>query len=324
MIEANIISCGNIDNLSQKIIEYGMQPVLFKCINGKNIDPKVVSEYMHPVLKHFIPYSAIGCAISHMMLWEKLLASNDNIMLILEDDVIFAQKPDDFKHLLTKSLENVPENFDVLYLGCYGCKSEDNPVSKLYSSISNKRDHQVINEFIVKPKVIMAMHAYIISRRGAKKFLKHLKKKIFTHIDVNLQKISNENDVESYVSNPMLIYQTSTDGSESMNVNSHPLILGKLSSKIYLEDKLSLKYASTVKIFRIGMFNINIISIFFIILGVISSLKKFDLRKVTLFYLFLNIPDIIIFKSDPEFMITFTQNYVFLILPSIINYLFSR
>ena len=326
MLEANIISCGNIDELSKKILEYGMKPILFKCINGKNVDPKIISEYIHPFFKYFMPKSAIGCAISHIMLWEKLLASSDEKMLILEDDVIFAQKPEEFKYFLGKSLENVPSDFDLLYLGCFFCSPKKNKFSKLYHPISYNKKYEVVNEFINKPKIIFATHAYIISRNGADKLLRYLKQKIATHIDFSIQQISNKGNIIAYVTNPILIYQTSNDNAISTNTSSkHPAIIMNAIPKTYLDDKLSLKYFLTLSMFSIGPLNISIISLFFVFLGILFSFRKINLRNITLFYVILNLPDIFMFKSSAEFAKIFTQNYLLLILPSVIsNYLNSR
>jgi GR25 family glycosyltransferase involved in LPS biosynthesis len=58
--------------------------------------------------------TSIANALSHKALWEKALASNQNL-IIMEDDVHIAT---DFWECLTPLLKDVGDNFDILLLGC--------------------------------------------------------------------------------------------------------------------------------------------------------------------------------------------------------------
>lgn len=67
---------------------------------------------------------AIGCSLSHINLWKSNL--NKSNILVLEDDVII---PVDFRSKMNLYLDQLPEKWDILYLGSsniYGKKISEN------------------------------------------------------------------------------------------------------------------------------------------------------------------------------------------------------
>jgi hypothetical protein len=177
------------------------------------------------------------------------------------------------------------------------------------------REEKMLTENIIIPTVSLATHAYIISKKGALKILDRIKKnKINNHIDYYLHSIK---DLKCISCHPRIVFQTSTDTMKSENVKaSHPILLTSLLNKVYIDKMVRANYLTCVSFARIGPVDINIISVIFLFIGIILtvSLKKVDvniMKKVTLFYILLSIPDIYYLN----YLETIIFNYILLITP---------
>jgi GR25 family glycosyltransferase involved in LPS biosynthesis len=77
-------------------------------------------DYLSPFFIPIAPYSAIGCAVSHMKVWETFLERSEKpYKLVLEDDVILTEG---FKENLDSLLHEGEKTWDLMHLGCFGSK----------------------------------------------------------------------------------------------------------------------------------------------------------------------------------------------------------
>lgn len=93
----------------------------------------------------------IGCLLSHLMLWQRIIDENIEICTIFEDDVYFHP----LWNTLSKSYFNdTPPDFDIIFIGngLDSCITQ-NPSLKINTESS------------------WCTHAYIITRKGAKRML---------------------------------------------------------------------------------------------------------------------------------------------------------
>ena len=72
-----------------------------------------------------------GCAHSHFSVAKKAIQEGYNNYLILEDDFQFRLNKDDFRRQLARSISQLPDDWDLFYLGCnldqsYGIYPIDN------------------------------------------------------------------------------------------------------------------------------------------------------------------------------------------------------
>jgi collagen beta-1,O-galactosyltransferase len=100
----------------------------------------------------------IGCYLSHTNIWKEIVNNNYNNCIIFEDDVI----PDKNYEEIIKYIEDVPNNYDIAYLGWWSRKN-----MKYYNVNSNWL--YTVNH-LEKPN-ILGLYAYIISNKGANKLL---------------------------------------------------------------------------------------------------------------------------------------------------------
>ena len=85
----------------------------FTGIYGKQLSIDEINDNTTFIGKLLASKSMIGCGLSHIKLWEKIVNENIELSLILEDDFVFY---DDFKNKLNNLLLNVPNNYDMIHL----------------------------------------------------------------------------------------------------------------------------------------------------------------------------------------------------------------
>lgn len=281
--------------LFRQLKSIGFNPKLFSGTNGKTLDSVTVAQNFDPLWSTFGPQSAHGIALSHLNLWKHWIASNsDNkFLLVLEDDVLFV---DDAFNKLQDAIDSTPDDFDVLYLGCFGCQSTTNVFTALMSLFGTGLKPgcpQKINDKITKPSVALATHAYIVSKQGARKLIKSLEGQIFQHIDYCLQSLSCQNVINAYVVTPRIAFQTSTYNKTSSNVtNSHPSLLNDWLSQFEVDTMVRANYLTTLSIGRMGTVNVTISTVIIFLLGLVMSLLGVNIVTATLWYLIISLPDL--------------------------------
>jgi len=291
MYKTYVISLNKPEKLLSEIRTYGLDPILVEGVNGRKLSSEEIKKNTNIYGRMFTPLSAIGCAMAHLKTWKLFLESDAKYGIIFEDDVIFEKN---FKEQLDIGIKNTPKDFDILYLGCFGCQSNINfnvvqfGVQGLVNTNSNYR-----NTYINKPIVALATHAYVVSRDGAKKLVTYIDKNIYTHIDIHIQTLYSHKLLNIYTFNNRIAYQTSTDDSGSLNTSSsHPIIFNNLLSNYYVDVKVKASYISTISAFRIGTFNFNPWSVIFTLLGLILSTTNIDVFTITGVYILISLPDL--------------------------------
>lgn len=162
------------DDYNSKYIKY----TYFDAVVGKTLNIDKLDESIFK--KGSINYShgAIGCALSHLQLWEKCIELNKPI-IIMEDDAIVSK---DFNKHINNLMNNLlPKNWDIIQLNYNfdSILSYDNTNFERCVSIFNKTKvtkthisnfvNSKINTTIAKLNNCFGMSAYIINPNGAKK-----------------------------------------------------------------------------------------------------------------------------------------------------------
>ena len=132
---------------------------------------------------------AIGCSLSHISLWKNALKERKNI-IVLEDDVLIEKN---FKKKLNKYLEQLPNNWDILYLGA--------------SNINGKK----YSKNLLKPNKMKnknsthntGMYGMLINKRYLKKLIKN-NEPIGGNIDKIIKNKLFDNS-QIYICNPPII-----------------------------------------------------------------------------------------------------------------------
>ena len=87
----------------------------FAAIYGKNLDENDfrLKKYFAKNLKNY-SMAQKSCTLSHISIWEKIKQDKTTFNIIFEDDVII---PNNFNNKLKLYLEQLPKNWDILFLG---------------------------------------------------------------------------------------------------------------------------------------------------------------------------------------------------------------
>ena len=230
--------------------------------------------------KYLCPKSAIGCGLAHMNVWTKIVNENIDSALILEDDIDLVSN---FNTKLTKVWKQVPRDWEMVLLGCSenSCGDSENNtyISKIHKVFTLKKKYQKISKNVRIPKGIIGAHAYIIKRSFAIKILNEFKNKLFYHVDIQMSNSKAFIEGKIYSIIPNLIYQTSVINDMSNNTINRPYFLKYISLFKSKYDKhtyknndttiTSLLYILQIKLLKLGYFNLTVLTIIYILLGLI-------------------------------------------------------
>lgn len=134
-------------------------------------------------LYSYMTKGGIGCALSHKMVYEKILAGDDEYVLILEDDIWF---DDNFNIKLEQTLKKIGNNYDILWLG--------------YHSKSTKTEYVELDV----PETLYGLFGYIINKKAAKKLIEIFP--ITMQIDTEIPKIFMDLRVYALKENDRIIF----------------------------------------------------------------------------------------------------------------------
>nr|WP_129733146.1 glycosyltransferase family 25 protein [Parabacteroides goldsteinii] len=135
-----------------------------EAVNGKNLSPEDVRErfnIMEFIYRNLrtLRRGEIGCTLSHRECYRRLLESEDEYALILEDDFVFLA-PERVEDILEKIIGQLKKTTPHLI-----------SLSANHSVYYRKKQHQIDNYSICKLWSAWGTFAYLINRKAAKKLL---------------------------------------------------------------------------------------------------------------------------------------------------------
>lgn len=159
-----------LEKVQKSLNAISIFPERFEAVYGKDLDPLYINKITYPSVQSTMKngrytdsnietLGAIGCYLSHVKLWEVLANSDDDMLLILEDDAISNNfSAFQINQFLNEIIENDPD-WDVIFLG-YA-----KPFPSANVDISITDSVYKINE------ITFQTHAYLLSKKGALKLL---------------------------------------------------------------------------------------------------------------------------------------------------------
>lgn len=195
---------------------------------------------------HLCSPGMIGCWLSHLKIWKKVVDEDIPYAVILEDDAII---PNNYSEKINRLINFVPENADIVLLGCLmGCRDDPNLnlMEKMITMFYKPRDYSVVNQEIIVPQMFTGTFAYLITNRGAKKCLKELGK-VSYHID-NI--MSKNKELNLYAVKKM------EDWFETYAYSSNSTLNGNVSNKkkeemLFFGHNFSINWALNTPLFQL-------------------------------------------------------------------------
>jgi glycosyl transferase family 25 len=138
----------------------------FSAISGESIDIRSLSEDIitqqgikdlldkNKGVYIYMTKGAIGCAISHKLIWEKALINKFDKTIIFEDDIIIDEL---FEEKLNKIYKE-HSSLDIVYLGCHNFQGGRYNIKK--------------PEVTTKPRKVFGAFGYVINKKAAEELIK--------------------------------------------------------------------------------------------------------------------------------------------------------
>ena len=233
----------------------------YSAIYGSKLSKDEINSFTTNIGKLIASYSIIGCGISHINIWKKIVKNGIKKTLILEDDFILK---DDFLNKFNTVINKSPNIYDIIFLTA---NITHNNNIKLYD----------IDENYYKQLIISQTLGYVITLEGAQKLLKYINK-VSHHIDVEIciQSLLR-NDLNIISLKEPLLYQ-SYNISYNKNDRHFPLIINDI-----LYDK-DINYHYKTTLFAFINYNVSINSLVIILLGFLNFQAAIIILLIEYFY----------------------------------------
>jgi glycosyl transferase family 25 len=204
--------------------EIGINPERFPAVYGKKLDNSFINDITNPSVYYTLTYDrsldeqipslgAIGCYLSHIKLWQKLINSEDNTMLIFEDDIELNFSKLNEINLFLQNVTSTQPDWDFIFLGY------TKPLM-FSNDLCNKNICQIKD-------ITFCTHAYIINKKGAKKLLDKAFP-IVHQIDSFISFMSARGDIKSF--RPTKPFFTQTNEIKNIIFNKSLIQEGPLKS----------------------------------------------------------------------------------------------
>ena len=248
-----------LENVSVRCKEQGIDFEHIVGVDGKKLSPDSVPDVAYGLCTHICTPGTIGCVLSHMKCWKRVIDDDLPYALILEDDAVL--KPNFVKNTM-KALHAVPEDFHVLVLGCYLCS----PLLQNVLTMGNAQEYGEFRDI----RFFGGSHAYIISNAGARHLLEHHKEKAWYHVDYQM---SFTPGIKIFAANEELASQEDMSTS-ALAGYGFPSVPNRLLAMVKGPANVDAGYYLNVAMMRVGTYRRHIIltpwHVIFLLFGVLG------------------------------------------------------
>ncbi len=170
----------HMQNLCQK---YGLDVEFIEAVDGKALNEEDITKVYSSKkaidkIGRELSRGEIGCALSHKMIYQRMVDENISEAIILEDDIDF----DDIFLDLLNHMKQFPANAELVLLGYWYKGKEVKNVKRLISFHGRIKFFNSL-KLVRFTKNIHGTYGYFITVSGAEKLLQCLNKKIEMSID---------------------------------------------------------------------------------------------------------------------------------------------
>lgn len=257
-------SVDRMRRMDEQLRSHGVEYRRWPAVDGSRLTRAEMREHATPFCQTFCTASTLGCALSHIRLWRHILDSGHELALVLEDD---ARLVPEFNEGLRGALGDVPEDVDVLLLGCFLlCDKDRNyPIGHALTRMVFKkgRDDRRTWGSVFVPELFGGTHAYVVSRKGCEKLLRLFPKANY-HIDYEM----NHPDLALYAVSPDLAYQGNMTDSTIASF-SFPKSLTPLLDSIKDTKRVSLAYYMDAPAGQVLGLRMNVWFGMFLVIGLV-------------------------------------------------------
>ena len=255
----------------------------FSGIKVSDLSQNILDKYVPIEIQTYGTDGMIGCGLSHLFVWQDAIKKNYKNILVLEDDVYFT---DDFNEYLDNIMEELPKDYDILYLG--------------YCELLCRKSKDYGFNYLYKPIYPLLTHAMIISNKGLKKLIKIITK-IVEPIDVLVGK--NIDKLDAYVSQKKIVIQLWEDSNNSdLSNNQFPKIINYYLNKVNDCNDLPISYNYNFQLYKYKDYKITRMTYLIFNLGILANIHDSILLLCLLYFTC---------DYDRFYLIVFLLGYIF-------------
>lgn len=273
-------SSARLEAVSAECAREGVPFTRLKAVDGSTLTKRELGSRVTAQCRQLCTPSTIGCALSHMKVWDTVVAQDLDMAVVMEDDVKLVPG---FAAKLRAILADMPADCDVLLLGCGGlCSSSPYSVPEAYQKTlvsltvpfllrQYRKTTSAGPHRIFVPELFTGTHCYVVTRRGARR-LQALHPRAWFHVDIAMASLHGLN---VYAADPALATQRADD---STIANFHfPMTLNAVMAHVKTDKNGSLAYGWSVPVIRVAGVDVNLWLPTFACLGLFPSLDPWVL-----------------------------------------------
>ena len=256
----------DIDRLKKVTKECDKVNIKFERFSGvktSDLSKNILDKYIPEETQKYGTNGMIGCGLSHLFIWQDAVQKNYKNILVLEDDVQFT---DDFNKYLQNVIEEVPKDYDILYLG--------------YKDSICEAPSDCSFNYVYKPIFPLLTHAMIISNKGLKKLL-NLIRKIDHHIDWKIA--YNVKKLNIYASKKKIVNQI-WESSNNSDLSNFPKIINYYLDQSYDCNNIPESYEYNFQLFKYKDYKITRMTYSIFNLGILANIHTSILLLCLLYF----------------------------------------
>lgn len=178
----------------------GLQLTISTALDKEELNDDLISNISTQTCSVVCSDSIFQTWISHYRVWKQVVKGGHERTLILED---YAVPVKNFSEKLLGLWDQLPKDWDILFLGCQGSCDQTNTFNDVLSLTG--KDNKFVSKNVFIPGYPTGLYGYMLSLKGAQKLVKAKSlKKINFHLDHVLAK--NKLNLNIYALSPPLIF----------------------------------------------------------------------------------------------------------------------
>lgn len=209
------------NKVSQECARVGIIPKRVEAIYGKDLTEQQVKEVTTKSCFENCTRSMIGCWLSHLSVWRKMVSQGIQQALILEDDSSFVDDLGPKLAVVEQELSSLDDTPDLIFVGhTMSCEGGDCTffarMARFFATVSrtNGGEYTKVTEHLFRPSYIYGCIGYVVTLQGARKLI-DLLPLADGHVDMEISRKIGSLDVLGVT--PQLVISRSTSSSSTQN-----------------------------------------------------------------------------------------------------------
>lgn len=216
-------------------------------VDARTLQAERIEKLTTGFCNRFCTPAMVGCMLSHMACWQRIVDQKLPMAIVLEDDAVLAPR---FLLRVRQSLvDDVPNDFHIVLLGCFLCSPFVQWLAGAPPGFEGTQKARPIRYFA-------GTHAMVVSQAGAQYLLQQTQGKVQYHADWQLASLPS---LKIYALDEDLAFQEDMTTSQIATTQSFPGTVNTLLTALKDSKNIPAAYYANVPIARLGSFTRHIV-----------------------------------------------------------------